>query len=104
MPKGNVKDNVTSCSVTQDDIHDDINSTAGACSNWQSGLAGRGVLVDYYSWALKNGIEYNAVSTHACILGDIKKIIAEQNVVIQPGDILFLRTGMWEKIRTSCRS
>ncbi|KAJ5695945.1 hypothetical protein N7536_006357 [Penicillium majusculum] len=79
--------------VTQDDIHEDIHSTVGACSNWQRGIVGRGVLVDYYSWSLKNRMEYNAVGSHSCNLADIKKIIAEQNVIIHPGDILFLRTG-----------
>ncbi|KAE8383908.1 hypothetical protein BDV26DRAFT_299346 [Aspergillus bertholletiae] len=79
--------------VTQDDIHGDSCSTAGACSSWEGGIAGRGVLVDYYSWALKNEVNYNAVGTHACQLDQIKQILSEQNTSLQPGDILFLRTG-----------
>lgn len=80
--------------MTQDDIHDSANSTTGACSNWDAqGIVGRGVLIDYYSWASENLIEYDPVSNHAIDLDHIKKIISEKNIALQRGDILFLRTG-----------
>ena len=80
--------------MTQDDIHETVNSTVGASSNWDAeGIVGRGVLIDYYSWARENRIEYDPVTNHAIDLDHIKKIILEKNIALQRGDILFLRTG-----------
>ncbi|KAJ5669898.1 uncharacterized protein N7477_005261 [Penicillium maclennaniae] len=79
--------------VTQNDIHDTTDSTAGACSNWNArGVVGRGILIDYYSWARENGIEFDPITNSAIHLDQIKKIISEKNVTLQRGDILFLRT------------
>lgn len=79
--------------VTQHDIHDDSKSTVGASSNWERGIAGRGVLVDYYSWACENAIEYDAVGNYACSLDHIKEIIKEKDISLHQGDIIFIRTG-----------
>lgn len=66
----------------------------GASSNWNArGIVGRGVLVDFYSWARKNGIEYDPLTDYAIDLDHVKKIISENNITLQQGDILFLRTG-----------
>lgn len=81
-------------SVTQNDIHDQTDSTAGACSNWNTrGIVGRGVLIDYYSWARENKIDFDAVTNSAIPVDQIEKIIAEKNITFERGDILFLRTG-----------
>jgi hypothetical protein len=81
-------------SVTQDDIHNDAASTVGASSNWASrGIVGRGVLIDYYSWASENEIKYDTTGSHPISLDEIKKIAQEKSITIHPGDILFLRTG-----------
>jgi hypothetical protein len=51
------------------------------------------VLVDYYGWAQKNGIEYDPAHTHPISLEHVKAILQEKSVEVQAGDILFLRTG-----------
>ncbi len=54
---------------------------------------GRGVLLDYASWASQNSIELNHFSSTAIPLSHLQRLITEQNIVFRPGDILFLRTG-----------
>ncbi|KAF2111849.1 putative cyclase-domain-containing protein [Lophiotrema nucula] len=80
--------------VTQDDIHRADDTTVNGIDGWEDrGIAGRGVLVDYYAWAQKNGIAYDATQTHPIKVDDVKSIIAENNIKLRPGDILFIRTG-----------
>ena len=57
-------------------------------------VAGRGVLIDYLSWAEKQGIKYHPWSKHCVSVKDLEEVAKEQNVVFKPGDILLVRTGM----------
>lgn len=56
-------------------------------------IAGRGVLVDYASWAEKNGVKYSMLSSHEIKLEAVLQIAKECGVVFQKGDVLFVRTG-----------
>jgi kynurenine formamidase len=61
---------------------------------WSSrGLAGRGVLIDYASYARRGGIDVKHFSGHAISIKDVLNIAKEQKVEFQRGDVLFLRTG-----------
>lgn len=53
----------------------------------------RGVLIDYYAYAVENGITYDPWSYHPIPLSTIKKIAEEKGIEFRKGDILFLRTG-----------
>ena len=60
---------------------------------------GRGVLIDYASWAEKRGIKYTTFSSHQIKLGDILNIAEECNITFKRGDILLVRIGLtkeWE--------
>lgn len=68
----------------------------------EHGIAGRGVLLDYGSYAQKHGIDFNPQSNHAIGFEDLVKVGNEQGINIRPaaqggdikvGEILFLRTG-----------
>lgn len=59
-------------------------------------MVGRGVLLDYYSWAQKKGIIYSAASKHCISYEDLDEIAKEQKVELRVGDILMVRTG-WIK-------
>lgn len=62
---------------------------------------GRGVLIDYASWAEKKGIEYSTFSLHEVRLVDILEIARECNITFQRGDILLVRIGVtkeWETV------
>lgn len=52
------------------------------------------MLIDYATWAEKQGINYTTFSTHQISLGDILKIAQECNITFQKGDILFIRIGV----------
>jgi Putative cyclase len=58
----------------------------------ERGIVGRGVLIDYYSWSREND-PYDPISTHPIRLENVKKCIEAQNVAIQKGDILLVRSG-----------
>lgn len=62
-----------------------------AVSNY--GIVGRGLLLDYYSWALKNGKEYDPFTSHAITVKDLKAVAEAQGTEFQVGDILLIRSG-----------
>ncbi|EER22860.1 hypothetical protein CPC735_021590 [Coccidioides posadasii C735 delta SOWgp] len=69
----------------------------------RAGITGRGVLIDYASWAEKHGIEYTTFSTHQIRLGDIIEIAKECDITFQKGDMLFIRIGVtheWDNVMT----
>lgn len=62
--------------------------------SWSAkGLAGRGVLIDYASYARRNGVNIDHFAPHAITLPSVKAIAEEQGVKFRTGDVLFLRTG-----------
>lgn len=69
-------------------------------------LIGRGVLIDYATWAEKKGIMYSTFSTHQVRLADIVEIAKESNITFQKGDILFVRVGVtkeWDTAMTDAQ-
>lgn len=63
------------------------------------GIAGRGVLIDFASWAKEKNISYEKFAKYGISLDDIKSIAQAQNLEFQKGDVLFLRTGYVEAYR-----
>lgn len=59
-------------------------------------LAGRGVLIDYKSYADAKGIKYQPFKGFRITPRDIEKVAAYQHVKFQPGDILIVRFGVTE--------
>lgn len=57
------------------------------------GITGRGVLLDWFAWAQRNGIHLSPFATGAVELSHLKAIIAEHGITFRPGDILFIRIG-----------
>ncbi|OAA55295.1 hypothetical protein SPI_08390 [Niveomyces insectorum RCEF 264] len=71
--------------------------------NWcRAGLAGRGVLLDYRSYAASQGITYDAATSHEITYADLVACGKAQGLDIRPercggdirvGDFLFVRSG-----------
>ena len=59
----------------------------------KQGIVGRGVLIDFVSYAQRNKIKYDPLDYYAVPLKVAKEIAAESNFSFQAGDIIFLRTG-----------
>ncbi|KAJ5287224.1 hypothetical protein N7478_002910 [Penicillium angulare] len=59
----------------------------------KGGIIGRGVLIDYADWAERKGENLKPLQSGAVTIEEIKGIVAEQNIEIRPGDILFIRVG-----------
>lgn len=87
--------------TTKAEIMDRSSDRIGIHHWAQEGITGRAVLIDYASWADKQGISYSAFSLHAIKLQDILAIAEESNITFKKGDILLIRSGMireWEKM------
>ena len=59
-------------------------------------IAGRGVLLDYRSWAVSNRVEYDAFTNHRVTVSDLLQCAKAQNLQFRPGDILLIRFGWTE--------
>ncbi|KAH6639625.1 hypothetical protein C7974DRAFT_135664 [Boeremia exigua] len=80
----------------------DRGSTRIGIQHWaKEGIVGRGVLIDYASWAETNGVKYSALRNHEVKLTEILEIARECNITFRRGDILLVRTGLtkeWDTI------
>ncbi len=84
--------------VLQEDITGNAaNDKIGIHNLARRGIAGRAVLLDWRSWALRQGIVYSPFSTYPVPLSDLKAVAAEQDVQFLPGDILLIRSGWIEE-------
>ncbi|KAH8897878.1 hypothetical protein GQ53DRAFT_884759 [Thozetella sp. PMI_491] len=80
--------------ATQEDIHKSSSTEVNSLQPWtERGIAGRGILIDYVSWATRKGIDYKTFEKWGIGIEDVKAIVEEEGLVLRPGDILFLRTG-----------
>jgi hypothetical protein len=87
--------NIFNNRATQDDIHNKTDSKVNGIDAWaRRGIAGRGVLIDYHSWALNNDIQYNRLGAHGITLDEVQAILKESNIHLRQGDIFIIRTGM----------
>ncbi|KAF2015079.1 hypothetical protein BU24DRAFT_482591 [Aaosphaeria arxii CBS 175.79] len=62
----------------------------------KKGIAGRAILVDWYSWAQKKGKSVDATSDQAVPFSDIVEVLNHQGMSLssfRPGDIVFFRLG-----------
>ncbi|KAI1852092.1 hypothetical protein JX265_005930 [Neoarthrinium moseri] len=59
----------------------------------KAGIIGRGVLLDWYSWAQKNDINRSPFTTGAVEVDHLKSVAEENGVSFKSGDILFIRVG-----------
>ncbi|KAK4934478.1 hypothetical protein LTR10_024269 [Elasticomyces elasticus] len=78
------------------------NPDAGAIGihSWveNGSIAGRGILVDYLSYARSKGIQYDLIgqkASHAISVEDLKACLAAQGTEVRYGDILLIRSGFW---------
>lgn len=62
----------------------------------KGGIVGRGVLLDYVSWAEENGISVNQFATTSIPVSTLKQVASNQGTSFRRGDILFIRTGWTE--------
>ncbi|KAI0168549.1 hypothetical protein BJ166DRAFT_480854 [Pestalotiopsis sp. NC0098] len=84
--------------LTHEEISGPSPNNKNGIQEWQKrgGVVGRGVLLDYVSWAAKQGREYSAASKHCITHHDLIEIAKHQRVEFRTGDLLMLRTG-WIK-------
>ena len=57
------------------------------------GIVGRGILLDWATWAESQNIKVDPLTTYKITLSDIKKVAEAQGVTFHPNDILFIRSG-----------
>ncbi|KAI9901084.1 hypothetical protein N3K66_002901 [Trichothecium roseum] len=62
----------------------------------KKGISGRGVLIDWYGWALEQNITFDATTPHAIPFHQLLAALSRQNMdpsALRPGDILVVRSG-----------
>lgn len=92
--------------TTAQEIHDTDSPRIGIGFWAKKGIAGRGVLIDYVSYAEKKGIRTNALSRQVISLDEVQEIARESNITFQKGDLFFLRVGLpgtWAAMSTEQR-
>ncbi|KAL4886236.1 hypothetical protein BJY04DRAFT_213768 [Aspergillus karnatakaensis] len=60
------------------------------------GIIGRGILIDYASYAQKHSMPLTPFTTSTIPLSTLLTILTETSTTPRPGDILFVRTGFTE--------
>uniref|UniRef100_A0A8H8CNZ4 3-hydroxyisobutyrate dehydrogenase n=1 Tax=Psilocybe cubensis TaxID=181762 RepID=A0A8H8CNZ4_PSICU len=60
---------------------------------FQGKIVGRGVLLDYYSFAIEKGISFAPYKHNFVTADDLDECAKAQNVTFEQGDILFIRMG-----------
>lgn len=56
-------------------------------------MVSRGVLLDWYSYALREGLSLSPFTNRSIPLSDLLKVASEEGVTFRQGDILLIRTG-----------
>jgi hypothetical protein len=78
----------------------DPTSSRISIGHWaQNGIATRGFLIDYVSYAQKRGIAIDGIGGQKVTLDDVHDIARECRIEFRPGDVFFLRCGftmIWE--------
>lgn len=57
------------------------------------GIVGRGVLLDYCSWASAHSIPLSPLCSTGISVSHLQRVLTDQNISLRPGDILFIRSG-----------
>ncbi|KAJ9630059.1 hypothetical protein H2204_008714 [Knufia peltigerae] len=74
--------------LTKDEI---LSAKYGGMQTWaENGIAGRGVLIDYWNYTNKS---YDPITTHRISLKEIHACAKAEGVKFQYGDLLFIRSG-----------
>jgi hypothetical protein len=83
--------------VTLDHIHGTNGvekSNVNGIGAWaQQGICGRGILLDYHEWRLKQGRAHNAFETGSISAEDLRAVAKDQGTGIKFGDVLIIRSG-----------
>ena len=83
--------------VTMDDIHGTNGkekTNVNGIGAWAAqGIVGRGILLDYHSWRLKQGRAHDAFATGSISVADLQAVAKAQGTEIKFGDILLVRSG-----------
>ncbi|KAJ5083893.1 cyclase [Penicillium alfredii] len=64
----------------------------------RGGVTGRGVLIDFKSYAEAKGISYSPFSRFRIGISDIEAVAAYQGITFRQGDILIVRFGVTEEL------
>ncbi|ROT37110.1 hypothetical protein SODALDRAFT_400797 [Sodiomyces alkalinus F11] len=64
----------------------------------RGGLVGRGVLIDFKTYADEKGISFDPLGLYRISVEEIEAVAAHQGVEFRPGDVFLLRTGATEAL------
>lgn len=70
----------------------------------QGGICGRGILLDYHEWRIKQGRSHDAFESNSIPVGDLQAVAKDQGTEIKFGDILIIRSGYMNAYNKLSRS
>ncbi|KAL2354985.1 putative cyclase-domain-containing protein [Cryomyces antarcticus] len=81
--------------VTHAEIMDNTKETRNGIDQWTAhgAIVGRGILLDYLSWATERGISYSPIERHPISEKDLEAVARAQGTEFEEGDILLIRSG-----------
>lgn len=92
------KDRVFHGGTTGDEIINSQSTRIGMGHWAKEGIAGRGFLIDYVSWAEKQGRSANGLDGTMVTLDEVYAIAKECRIEFRKGDMFFLRVGLTKSI------
>ncbi|KAJ5772697.1 hypothetical protein N7520_003226 [Penicillium odoratum] len=73
--------------------NEDRTTILGIHARAKQGIVGRGVLIDYHRWRLKQERPFDVISAHPITYEELMECAKDQSVELKQGDILFVRSG-----------
>ncbi|KAK5801318.1 hypothetical protein VI817_003530 [Penicillium citrinum] len=99
LPSGKAYNGVTPTIAEMEDPNS-ATQKLPTLDNWhrRGCITGRGVLIDYKSYADRKGISYSPFSGFRIGPSDIEAVAAEQGVTFREGDIIIIRFGVTDAL------
>ena len=79
--------------IPDTEVHGGPGAKLGVDQWSKRGIVGRAVLLDVRRHLEGQGREYDVASPHGFTVADLQETVEAQNVTIEPGDVLLLRSG-----------
>jgi hypothetical protein len=86
--------------LTQSFGNEDKDMKLPTLNHWhrRGGIVGRGVLIDYKTWADQKGIRYDPFSDHRIKISELEEVAKAEGVTFKQGDIIIVRSGFTEAL------
>jgi len=79
--------------VTMEEVHREGSTVNGVGVMAERGIVGRGVLLDFETWRVREGLEWEPMESGSITLEQLLEVARTQGTEIRFGDVLIVRSG-----------